>query len=74
MAVDRFKNQAKNENRGTGSRYEKSIKKFAVTRKAHCLPSPSTIRHWAANVEAEPEFLMHVINTLEDVVPADERD
>ena len=54
VAVDLFKNQAKNENRGTGSRYEKSMKEFAVTLhfysprgyrfvgEALCLPSPST--------------------------------
>ena len=86
MAIDLFKNQSTNSDRNTGRRYEKSIKEFAVTlhyhsprgyrfvRKALCLPSPSTIRGWAANVEAEPGFLMQVIKSISNLVKSDQRD
>jgi len=86
MAIDLFKNQSTNNGRNTGCRYEKSIKEFAVTlhyhsprgyrfvRKALCLPSPSTIRNWATNVEAEPGFLMQVIRSISDLVKPDQRD
>ena len=86
MTIDLFKNQSRNNDRNTGRRYEKSIKEFAVTlhyysprgyrfvRKALCLPSPSTSRNWAANVEAEPGFLLQVIRSLMDLVKPDQRD
>eukprot|EP00795_Rhopilema_esculentum_P016003 gene16003-7336_t len=86
MALDLFKNQARNSEKKTGSRYDKSIRKFAVTlhfhsprgyryvRKTLCLPNPSTIRSWAANIEVEPGFLVNVINSLERMVPSDQRD
>ena len=69
MTIDLFKNQSRNNDRNTGRRYDESMKEFAVTLhyysprgyrfvwKALCLPSLSTIRNWAATVEAEPGLL-----------------
>ena len=86
MTIDLFRNQSKNNDRNTGRRYEKSIKEFAVTlhyysprgykfvRIALCLPNPSTIRNWAANIKAEPGFLMQVIRSLRYLVKPDQRD
>ena len=79
MAIDLFKNQSTNNCRNTGCRYEKSIKEFVVTlhyhsqrgyrfvKKTLCLPSPSTIRNWATNVEAEPGFLIQVIRSIRNM-------
>ena len=39
-----------------------------------CLPSPSTIRNLAANVEAEPGFLMQVNRSISDLVIPNQRD
>ena len=86
MALDLFKKLARNSEKKTGSRYDKSIREFAVTlhfhstrgyryvRKTHCLPSPSTIRSWAANIQVEPGFLLNVIYSLEHLAPSDQQD
>ena len=86
QSIDLFKNQIKNAGKNTGSRYDQTIKEFAVTlhfyspkgyrfvRKALCLPSPSTIRSWAASVEAEPGFLLNVVHSLRNLIKPSERD
>ena len=86
MAIDLFKNQSTKNCRNTGCRHEESIREFVVTRhyhstrgyrfvrKALCLPSPSTIRNCAANVEAEPGFLMQIIRSISDLIKPDQRD
>ena len=38
------------------------------------LAKPINYKEWAANVEAEPGFLMHVISSLKDLVKPDQRD
>ena len=84
--IDLFKNQIKIASKSTGSRYDQAIKEFAITfhfyspngyifiRKALCLPSPSTIRSWAASAETEPGFLLNLIHSLRDLIKATERD
>ena len=86
MTIDLVKDQSANNGRSTGRSYERSIKEFAVAlhyhsprlhrfvRKPLCMPSPSAIRIWAANVEAEPGFSMQVITSISDLVKPDQRD
>ena len=71
-----FKNECRNKNLETGSRYSKDIKEFAISlhfyspraykfvRKTLHLPHPATLRSWAGNVVCEPGFLSNVISSV----------
>ncbi|CAB4022411.1 DNA transposase THAP9-like, partial [Paramuricea clavata] len=74
--VELFKNEFKNNNLKTGSRYSKDIREFAISlnfyspraykfvRKTLHLPHPATLRSWAGNVPCKPGFLTNFIKSL----------
>ena len=76
-----FKNECRNKNLETGSRYSKDIKEFAISlhlyspraykfvRKTLHLPHPATLRSWAGNVVCEPGFLSNVISSVSAKLP-----
>ena len=75
-----IKNEAKNIDNATGSRYTEEVKEFATTlhfysprayrfvRKALHLPHPATIRSWYVNVSCEPGFLQTPLEHVADKV------
>ena len=75
-----IKNEAKNIDNATGSRYTEEVNEFATTlhfysprayrfvRKALHLPHPATIRSWYVNVSCEPGFLQTPLEHVADKV------
>ena len=86
MTKEIFKNEAKNNGKSAGTRYDEKIKQFSISlhfyspkayqfvRRAFHLPSPSTIRAWATSVECEPRFLSQVITYLQNNLKEDNKD
>ena len=80
MTTEIFKNEAKNKDHSSGSRYSDEIKEFAISlnfysprayrflRKSLCLPHPSTLRAWSASIECEPGFLKKPLLHIADLV------
>lgn len=82
--LDLVRNEFANHNRNkSGCRYSETVKQFALTlfyyspqayefcRTTLSLPHPSSIRNWLSNVEADPGFL---INVIEAAAKSEERE
>ena len=86
MATELFRNEAKNCNKLSGSRYSQEIKEFAISlhfyspraykfvRKSLNLPHPATIRSWSVNIECEPGFLKKPFEFVEGKVNEGQKD
>ena len=86
MATELFRNEAKNCNKLSGSRYPQEIKEFAISlhfyspraykfvRKSLNLPHPATIRSWSVNIECEPGFLKKPFEFVEGKVNEGQKD
>ena len=80
MTTALIKNEAKNIEKTSGSRYSDEIREFATTlhfysprayrfiRKSLHLPHPATIRSWYVNINCEPGFLQKPFDHVETMV------